>query len=225
MIYFTSDTHFGHKNILKHCTPTRFPASNDRDQELIDAWNRGERPMGELNDHWKDRLSEHNETIIANWNARISPDDDVYHLGDYAFCCKPSLAENVLARLNGRKHLIWGNHDEIMQKKDPDHGVVLNDRFKKYWVWARHYHEFKWNGHRIVLHHFPIESWHKAHHGAWMLHGHCHGSLRQPDPIPRLDVGVDTHPQGLMPWSIEEVEQLMSKRRHIPRDHHEEGGN
>ena len=54
-IFFTSDTHFGHKNILDFC----------------------ERPFQNI-----DEMDEH---IIANWNAKVGKDDIVFHLGDFAF--------------------------------------------------------------------------------------------------------------------------------------------
>ena len=51
-----------------------------------------------------------NETIISNWNRVVSPDDIVFHLGDF---CLGGSAEwiNVLSRLNGKIYLIIGNHD------------------------------------------------------------------------------------------------------------------
>jgi calcineurin-like phosphoesterase family protein len=53
--FFTSDIHFGHKNILKY----------------------DKRPFK--------HISEHDERIIENWNHLISNQDDVYYLGDFAF--------------------------------------------------------------------------------------------------------------------------------------------
>lgn len=51
-----------------------------------------------------------NETIITNWNNLVGPDDVIFHLGD--FCLGGADEWNkILARLNGRIYLIFGNHD------------------------------------------------------------------------------------------------------------------
>lgn len=55
--WFTSDTHFGHKNILEY--------------------EKDARPFT--------TVEEMNETLIDNWNATVSQRDTVYHLGDFAF--------------------------------------------------------------------------------------------------------------------------------------------
>lgn len=55
-------------------------------------------------------VNQMNEVLIENWNRVISPGDTVFHLGD--FCLGGSLEwTNVLDRLNGKIHLILGNHD------------------------------------------------------------------------------------------------------------------
>src|SRR5512137_2991157 len=51
--FFTSDTHFDHKNIIQYC----------------------HRPF--------DSVDEMNEALVDNWNRTIAPEDLVYHLGDF----------------------------------------------------------------------------------------------------------------------------------------------
>lgn len=86
-IYFTADTHFGHKNIIKYC----------------------KRPFRNL-EHM-------NNTIINNWNKIVGPDDLVYFLGDFCFKNsqkgeKPEKDYRYwLSKLNGRIVFFKGNHD------------------------------------------------------------------------------------------------------------------
>lgn len=85
-IFFISDTHFGHSNILT------FTDDNDN---LI-------RPGFHNIEHM-------NEHIIERWNSVVKPQDKVYHLGDFAF--GQQTCHKVLPRLNGHKRLVRGNHD------------------------------------------------------------------------------------------------------------------
>lgn len=81
MIWFTSDTHFGHANIIRLCS----------------------RPFASID--------EMNEALIANWNERIDSDDTVYHLGDFAYKCSTQQIDCIFGRLNGSIHLVPGGHD------------------------------------------------------------------------------------------------------------------
>lgn len=85
-IWFISDTHLGHENILKFTrndgTPLRRFSS----------------------------LEEMHHTILSNWNSVVKPQDKVYHLGDVAF---RDWALRLLKNANGHKRLILGNHDRF----------------------------------------------------------------------------------------------------------------
>jgi calcineurin-like phosphoesterase family protein len=55
-----------------------------------------------------DNTEDMDEALVANWNAVVRPKDTVYHLGDVVIN-RRALA--TIARLNGTKILIKGNHD------------------------------------------------------------------------------------------------------------------
>lgn len=137
-------------------------------------------------------VEEMNETIIARWNERIAPTDSVYCLGDFAF--GKALARDALARLNGTKFLIQGNHDH------------RDIRRLDGWAQVVPYYFLEGQLNHFVLFHYPIEEWDKQRYGAIHLHGHQHNAA----PVTgkrRIDVGVDGN--DYRPWSIDEIEKLV----------------
>lgn len=94
MIWFISDTHFFHDNILKFIDSDGKPVRYQHFQTS----------------------QEMNETMVKNWNRVVSPSDKVYHLGDVAVGVKNQSAfTELMYSLNGKKRLILGNHDNIQQ--------------------------------------------------------------------------------------------------------------
>ncbi len=143
-VFFTSDSHFGDHRVL----------------------NLYPRPFASV--------AEMDAAMIANWNAVVGEDDEVWHLGDFARTAKQ--AAELLPRLNGRKHLVLGNNDP---------SAVANLR----WASVSPYAETEVDGVSLVLCHYPFRSWNGMHRGAVNLHGHSHGRLK---PLLRqFDVGVD----------------------------------
>lgn len=133
-----------------------------------------------------------NEALVTNWNNTVKPDDVVFHLGDVIF----SRNLDIVAKLNGTKVLVHGNHDNV-EKLTPYFDAVM------------HYHEMKIEGHKVVMFHYPIEDWNGKFHGSIHLHGHSHGRARN---IPnRMDVGVDGFgaKKGYRPVSFKEIIEEM----------------
>jgi calcineurin-like phosphoesterase family protein len=137
-------------------------------------------------------VDEMNHDMVAKFNAVVGHDDDTWILGDLAW---PG-GEQYFHQLNGRKHLIIGNHD---------HRSVL------ILPWAtapRHYHEMKLlDGEgilrQLVLFHYPIEEWNHFYGGAIHLHGHVHGKTMKPSEKLRVDVAVDCF--NFTPVTLDEI--------------------
>lgn len=143
---------------------------------------------------------EMNEMMFDLWNETVKPDDEIYHLGDVtARYSEKELAQ--LRLLNGKKFLVPGNHD--LQK--------IRNKLSSFFTIMLPIAEIKEL--RVVLCHFPLESWNKRSYKYMHLHGHSHGNMRK---IPaRLDVGVDVH--GFRPISLEECRSLC-----MPKEEREE---
>ena len=109
------------------------------------------------------------EYIIEQWNSMIKPQDKVYHLGDVYF----AQGHTALPKLNGKKRLILGNHDN---GKDPR----LVGAFKKIEVW-RMFPEFG-----LLLTHVPVhpstlgERRENGYRRLKNIHGHTHTNA-EPD--------------------------------------------
>lgn len=139
-IWVISDTHFNHYNILKF---------TDRDSgKLV-------RPFQTVHDM--------NETMVENWNKVVKPGDKVYHLGDVFFGSQVHF-KALWLRLNGRKRLIVGNHDDV---KFLSSGAF----FEKVMLWRK----FE----NLLLTHVPVHGSTLGEHrfnGEQMInvHGHIH---------------------------------------------------
>jgi calcineurin-like phosphoesterase family protein len=60
-------------------------------------------------------VEEMDEALLSKWNAKVKADDTVYILGDLFF--RAAKVEPILKALNGRKHIIVGNHDHTWMKR------------------------------------------------------------------------------------------------------------
>lgn len=132
--FFIGDTHFSHKKIAEY-EPCRLQ-------------------LGAT-------LEEHDEELVRRWNAKVTNNDTVYHLGDVAF----GDGLKYVQRLNGKKILIMGNHDKsgkaMLNWFDDVHGALV---YKK----------------GYLLTHIPV-SLKQAKRFAKNIHGHMHGnSMKHP---------------------------------------------
>lgn len=122
MIFYTSDLHFFHSNIIKLCN----------------------RPFN--------TVDEMNKVLIEKWNKRVKPTDTVYILGDIVFKFDNiEQVKKILKSLNGYKFLIRGNHDDFLHylnQKEFFEGVFdykeVHDNKRK--IILFHYPIEEWNG-------------------------------------------------------------------------------
>ena len=127
-IFFTSDLHFGHENVLKF----------------------DERPF--------ETVEEMDEELIRRWNNKVDKGDLVYVLGDLIWKTANNEALSILKRLNGQIILIKGNHDRFIKnataknalaglKDYDDICVALADGTTRRCILSHYFMPF-YNGHR-----------------------------------------------------------------------------
>jgi len=155
-IFYTSDLHFGHSNIIKY-----------------------------ENRPWK-TIEEMTQGLIDRWNERIGINDTVYILGDFAWKGSKASIDNIndiVKSLNGKKHLIIGNHDEGWINS-----IDLKERL---WEEITYYKRIEDQGKCVILSHYPIEDWDRQHYGSIHIHGHLHNNPNKIDQPNRYNCGCD----------------------------------
>lgn len=127
-IFFTSDLHFGHENVIRF----------------------DNRPF--------DTVEEMDEEMIKRWNAKVGKGDIVYVLGDFIWKAATNEAVSIIRRLNGQIILIKGNHDRFLHnaaakkalagiKDYDDICVILEDGTTRRCILSHYFIPF-YNGHR-----------------------------------------------------------------------------
>jgi len=86
MIWFTSDEHYGHENIIKFCN----------------------RPFKDVQEQTEEMIRRHNEVVQDG--------DEVYHLGDMFWDIPTTQAWKIRDRLKANHKYIWGNHEKGMKR-------------------------------------------------------------------------------------------------------------
>jgi len=197
-VYITSDTHFGHKNIVRGVT-------NWRTQD-------GEVPVDSTRDF--QTIEQMNQRLIDGINGVVGQDDTLIMLGDVSFGGFDNIGIFLERLVCHNIHLILGNHDTHIDRD--------RDFVQKRFLSVQHYLEVNIEGKDFVLCHYPLQSWNGLNKGIIHLHGHVHlPENRKFGNGKRLDVGVDGN--GMDPYSISDIIKMMDKRlkgSDMSGDHH-----
>jgi calcineurin-like phosphoesterase family protein len=184
MIWFTSDSHFSHTNILN---------------------------LTSRHQHFKN-IKEMNWMLIEKINECVGAKDTLYHLGDFYFGKGKHWVNGVndiLSQIKCQKiHLVIGNHDPTAEsenlKKAKFKSVCsyLEMNIKKEPGWVQNFYAEK-----ICLSHYPLRSWNSI--TPIHLHGHSHGKHGFMTSSNRaylsFDVGVDSPGLNYSPVSLKDI--------------------
>lgn len=191
-IFFTSDTHFNHENIMHYC----------------------KRPFASI--------EEHDTEIARKWNEKVPEDGLVFHLGDFAFNSYVNTIEILQSLNGKKVLIIgnhdWKNLTKHLDRKCK--GATLREQFaaisqqmfikvEEQKIYLNHFPFLCMNGV------FPKQE------QIWQLYGHVHSGPNATGlDMPRLemcfpnqyDVGVDNN--NYAPVSFYELKQIMESRMH-----------
>jgi calcineurin-like phosphoesterase family protein len=173
-IFLTADEHYIHYNIIHHCS----------------------RP-------WKTLQAMH-AALIKRHNNLVGENDLVFHIGDFAFADSQDYLKvrKLFKQLNGRHHLILGNHDEIKPFNYVKMGFITVHTA----LWQT------WGDINFVLAHDPAV--YTAMDDGVLLCGHIHKLWRTiPEHHGKLqviNVGVDVW--DYYPVLLDDIIDLVNKR-------------
>jgi calcineurin-like phosphoesterase family protein len=144
-------------------------------------------------------VDEMHKALTDRWNANVQPNDTVWVLGDVALGRLDDVLP-LVATLNGRKHLLAGNHDRCWA----GHGKRADGWTERYLdAGFAEVHQGEKRlpvcGRSLLACHFPYRGDSHDHDryveqrpidtGEWLLHGHVHERWRQRGRM--INVGVD----------------------------------
>lgn len=193
MIYFTSDPHYWHSNVIRYCT----------------------RPHA--------TVEEMNEDMVLKWNTVVLPEDTVYVLGDFSLAFRAVetfpqrlMGNKILVPGNHdfchsyhKKSRTPENREKWLQKYR-DHGFTILPEQTSV--------EFEGLGKINLCHHpyagpYELEGggdkyakWRPTDDGKILLCGHVHEKWQtrtSPNGSLMINVGVDVH--GFTPVSLEQI--------------------
>ena len=143
-LYFCSDIHYNHENVIKF----------------------GNRPFS--------TVSEMNESILAEFQNKLQPDDILFTLGDDFWRMKEAEIIKIIDTLPTKNlYKLMGNHDKY------GYYMCGGAVGKKYKVLADIIDmsvKYNDNIYSLTLCHYPIYDFNKMYHGALHLFGHVHGT-------------------------------------------------
>lgn len=166
-VFFTSDCHFGHKNVLNFC----------------------HRPYKDVKDMEK--------ALIANWNAKVTNTDIVFVQGDFMWFDSAHEFNRIVKKLNGMTiYFISGNHDNfgvsgrlVSECPENKHRVhFIGDIARVFIKFGRGDVRIPALGKdqvELTLSHYPLTTWVHREQGVPNLFGHIHSG-------PYVDHEVDT---------------------------------
>jgi calcineurin-like phosphoesterase family protein len=188
-IWFTSDNHFWHANVIKYC----------------------DRPFASV--------EEMNEAMIRNWNEVVKPEDTVYCLGDFSLAFRPIEAYSMRLNgtkylVPGNHDFCHSYHKkarnlekrkEWIQKYTSWGWIVLPEQttldIPGVATVNMCHHPYR----LVEPYEDKYEKWRPKDDGRWLICGHVHEKWKVVDRM--INVGVDQW--GFKPVSIEEIKKII----------------
>ena len=142
------------------------------------------------------------EAMVERWNSVVKDKDSVYHLGDVAI---PRSGLANLAKCNGRKILIRGNHDILKLK---DYAEYFED------IRGAMFHHA---GNRLpgglIFTHIPVHPDNLRGHYLGCVHGHlhCHQVFNKENQVDTRYFNACVERNNFTPVPLDQIVQYFAK--------------
>lgn len=187
MIWFTSDHHFHHKNVIEY----------------------DQRPFLSIEGM--------NEVLISRWNRKVRPMDTVIYLGDFSLSkqalvdCLPQLHGEIhlIAGNHDHCHPVHAKSPEKIKRMTDLYlasgfkSVGLEDQISINKRWVKLCHMPYYGDHPAVADRYT--QYRPKDEGEWLIHGHVHTAWKTRDHM--INVGV-CH-WDYAPVSIDEIQDII----------------
>ncbi len=158
-------------------------------------------------------VDEMTEVLVANHNALVGAEDLVIDVGDFSM--QPRHVQPTLLRMNGKRILVSGNHDQC----HPVNKGWEKSR-EKYLSWGFSEVVVSMNmeiaGEDVIITHMPYEpdprhpgkyaKFCPEDKGGWLIHGQEPGKWKEKGKM--IDVGVDA--RDYRPIHIDEIARIIN---------------
>jgi len=189
MIFFTSDQHFGHANIIKYC-----------DRPFVDT-------------------DEMEEVMISNWNGVVGFHDVVYCVGDFSMTLvemervTKRLNGHKILIVGNHDHCHPSHKKSSTSEKRE---AMIQKYIDSGWNEVKICDSIKIGGESVQISHFPFrkhvfkekhKSFSLSDDGGWLICGHVHEKWKTKEKM--INVGVDIW--NFTPVSMEAIEEVIKK--------------
>lgn len=192
-IWFTSDLHFGHRNVIRFCER---PFEDEKQMGL---------------------------KLIEYWNDTVGDNDIVFVLGDTFWFNDSRNIKKVLSSLNGKNiYILPGNHDDFeAYHRVDDHRITLLDDVNVMWLETEDNRGWKKKTYEVWLSHYPMMTWPHRDNGAFQFFGHIHSKPNRLEGVDQdlplhynqLDVGCDYW--NYKPVNFEELKTIIETKKEL----------
>lgn len=203
-VWFSSDHHFWHKNVILYCKRPFASAEEFESKNILE-----------------NSVIKMNEEMIARWNAKVKPTDKVIYAGDFSLASRAVVT--IVPRLNGHITLVAGNHDHVhpVHYKKESRGVEKRKLYYEAGIKDIALDlDMDIGTTSVKVHHMPYipenppegydlrhKDWRPKDDGRWLIHGHVHEKWKVNGRM--INVGVDVW--DFTPVHIDEIAAIINK--------------